>query len=467
MPKRALRCVVNLKIHAVSAPGVWLPSKEQVYLSVYMLGQYRSTHLMSSIFPLLVDEKFKFEKTFYTAMDPSDVADYMEDELVVFELVQLSEYTDGGVRLATFSTNLRDFLYPYPSLAPTYTSTSREMLLSRTVAFPGIAPKLEFSTSTVIKESYSPELDALDEALEEERRLRRLRLKHVCSPKRGRSASLSKRFEDIDLTDSITRPPFVVRKLDKDLIGRIPGGPAEKNARMKKRRSYSLSRSPSRTSLANFCEYVAKSPDKSCMVCEAYERHMGRPYWGHGRNFHPTGLYCEECWVYRDPYDDPLPVYRSKYLLDDDDDDAEVAELTSQRRRNDIMPVRPRSVSPFLYRSSYSSRFNRPSSPYTSYSPSTSSLTKHRSMERLDRLSPVDVTPFLPRRSPYSYTRDSLDDLERETVLARSRSEVHINNDKYWTEDAAQLSGKSHRMVFIDNLSQIYSNLYDSASSSS
>ena len=61
---------------------------------------------------------------------------YSTDELVIIELVQLSEYADGAVRLASFSTNARDFLFPYPCLAPTYSSTDRELLLSRTVAFP-------------------------------------------------------------------------------------------------------------------------------------------------------------------------------------------------------------------------------------------------------------------------------------------------------------------------------------------
>ena len=58
------------------------------------------------------------------------------DELVIFELVQLSEYSDGAVRLASYSTNARDFLYPYPTLAPSYSAHDREVLMCRTVAFP-------------------------------------------------------------------------------------------------------------------------------------------------------------------------------------------------------------------------------------------------------------------------------------------------------------------------------------------
>ena len=55
---------------------------------------------------------------------------------MIFELVQLSEYCDGAVRLASYSTNARDFLFPILSLAPKYTSTDREILFCRTVAFP-------------------------------------------------------------------------------------------------------------------------------------------------------------------------------------------------------------------------------------------------------------------------------------------------------------------------------------------
>ena len=60
----------------------------------------------------------------------------ISDELVVIELLQYSDYSDGAVRLASFSTSAREFLFPYPSLSPSYSSASREALLSRTIAWP-------------------------------------------------------------------------------------------------------------------------------------------------------------------------------------------------------------------------------------------------------------------------------------------------------------------------------------------
>lgn len=61
---------------------------------------------------------------------------YFADELVVIELLQISDYSDGAIRLASFSTSAREFLFPYPSLCPSYTSASREILLCRTIAWP-------------------------------------------------------------------------------------------------------------------------------------------------------------------------------------------------------------------------------------------------------------------------------------------------------------------------------------------
>ena len=58
------------------------------------------------------------------------------DELCIVELLQMSDFGTGAIRLASFAVNARDFLYPYPSLCPSYVSGSREMLFTRTIAFP-------------------------------------------------------------------------------------------------------------------------------------------------------------------------------------------------------------------------------------------------------------------------------------------------------------------------------------------
>lgn len=182
MPKR---CTIDVDIQRVSAPGVWLPSGEDVYLSISVFGQYRETLQVRAEFPLLFHERFRFEKTFYSARVQSDVADLLEDEIITIELLQLADYCSVGVRLAEFCTTVRDFLYPYPSAYPSYFSEYREMLLPRTVVFPDIiSPKLMFTTRAKIEDG------PLDRALEDLTISRR---------SRSRSRSLTRR-------SSLTRP---------------------------------------------------------------------------------------------------------------------------------------------------------------------------------------------------------------------------------------------------------------------
>ncbi|ESP00453.1 hypothetical protein LOTGIDRAFT_157663 [Lottia gigantea] len=104
--------------------------------------------------------------TYFTSLEVEDVSDLLQDELVVIELLQLSEYSDGAVHLATYTNNVRDFLYPYETNKTTFVSRDRDIFLERTVAFPGISPKLEFSSRVALKESYSEELDALEDAID-------------------------------------------------------------------------------------------------------------------------------------------------------------------------------------------------------------------------------------------------------------------------------------------------------------
>ena len=63
-----------------------------------------------------------------------------------------SHLITGGELLATYQENAREFLFPTPRVSPTYPGVDREVLLQRASSFPGIAPKLEFSSRTIIKE---------------------------------------------------------------------------------------------------------------------------------------------------------------------------------------------------------------------------------------------------------------------------------------------------------------------------
>ncbi|XP_025895486.1 spermatogenesis associated 6-like protein [Nothoprocta perdicaria] len=88
-----------------------------------------------------------FEKVFENAVDPAAVTEILESLVTKFELIQLSSSGDG---LAFYEENTRDFLFPEPKLTPAYPGVDRELLMKTSSHFPGIAPKIEFSTRTTI-----------------------------------------------------------------------------------------------------------------------------------------------------------------------------------------------------------------------------------------------------------------------------------------------------------------------------
>ncbi|XP_049751238.1 spermatogenesis associated 6-like protein isoform X4 [Elephas maximus indicus] len=145
-----LEVVVELHIRAVSCPGVFLPSKQAVYLGVYFLNQYLETDCFPAVFPIIIHQNLRFEKVFENAIDPGAVADILEGFLTRFELIQL--VPPVWEKLAYYEENTRDFLFPEPKLRPSHPGTCREVLMRTAVGFPGIAPKLEFSTRTAIRE---------------------------------------------------------------------------------------------------------------------------------------------------------------------------------------------------------------------------------------------------------------------------------------------------------------------------
>ncbi|XP_031440847.1 spermatogenesis associated 6-like protein [Clupea harengus] len=156
MTQKAMKVVVELNLRAVSCPGVHLQAKDDIYLSVCLMNQYRQSECLPAVFPLLFREKIRFEKVFWHATDPGALAEILECEIAKVELIQLTPPV--GESLASFVEDVRSFLFPEPKLVPPVGGVDRAVLMSRGPTFMGICPRLEFNTRTVISEcSPSPE----------------------------------------------------------------------------------------------------------------------------------------------------------------------------------------------------------------------------------------------------------------------------------------------------------------------
>ncbi|XP_063043607.1 spermatogenesis associated 6-like protein isoform X2 [Engraulis encrasicolus] len=162
MSQKIMKIVVELNLRAVTCPGVHLPEKDDVYLSVCLMNQYRQSECLPAVFPLLFREKMRFEKVYWHATDPAALAQILECELAKVELIQLTP--PGGESLAMFVEDVRSFLFPEPKLVPPAGGVDRAVLMTKGPAFMGICPRLEFNTRTIISEC-SPSPDPYSEPI--------------------------------------------------------------------------------------------------------------------------------------------------------------------------------------------------------------------------------------------------------------------------------------------------------------
>ncbi|XP_040569154.1 uncharacterized protein [Lepeophtheirus salmonis] len=210
---KSLRLTLDMEIHAVSCPGVWFSHKGPIYLSVCFLGFHVRTKPFPPTFPLLFGDKFLFEKTFPGISSLQGLEETLKNQPLYLELLQeIHSHHESDIVLATFETSGFDLLFPYPQLRPSYNSgIDVDLLLVPSSEFPGIiSPKVEVSTKCNINETRHPSLDQHHDNAVTINRIPPMN-NHPHIPPRSSSRCHSRE-----------RDPFVVRRVDNDLIGRKP-----------------------------------------------------------------------------------------------------------------------------------------------------------------------------------------------------------------------------------------------------
>lgn len=146
-------CVkIQLHLHAVTCPGVWLCPNGKVALQINTLNYNIISQKMVPVFPLLFHEKFTFEKKFARVVTLAELQQSLEQELFYAKLVQWITPSSQGIILATFETNLVELLYPASCFKGVLAGVDIDLLMEPTKHFPGIiAPKIEVSTKTIIE----------------------------------------------------------------------------------------------------------------------------------------------------------------------------------------------------------------------------------------------------------------------------------------------------------------------------
>ncbi|XP_032679630.1 spermatogenesis-associated protein 6 [Odontomachus brunneus] len=157
MAGRAFCVKIQVDVHAVTCPGVWLCPNGKVALLINTLNSCVESQRISPIFPLLFHDRFTFSKVFTRIASLTDLQRTLEQEFLHAELIQWVTMTGRGITLATFETNLADLLYPAPCFKGLLAGVDIDLLMETTKCFPGIiAPKIEVSTKTVVEEVLSP-----------------------------------------------------------------------------------------------------------------------------------------------------------------------------------------------------------------------------------------------------------------------------------------------------------------------
>ncbi|XP_028668305.1 spermatogenesis-associated protein 6 isoform X2 [Erpetoichthys calabaricus] len=468
MAPKVLKCTVELEIQAVTCPGVVLMNKEDVYLSVCILGKYLKTKCLPPVFPMVFREKMIFHKVFGEAVDPGHVAELLELDTATFELIQL--IPPVGETLAVLAENTREFLYPGPRLSPSYVGSNRDLLMKRAISFPGIAPKLEFSTFSAIEECSLQEGDAM--------MMRRVPPSKLETPKRTKKGPSEERrwargYELPTVSSQSRSPsPYTRRRMcelseeSRERLAHLNLGPYRFKKETETHAPFVVRHvDDKQRSLMDDSQLSFRLSSPKSNLCHSWSSGFRV-----GEDSSLLGSYRPKtATVIRKPQETDSP--NTSFDTFDEHISMSASRLMQSGRLASVHSA-PSSVqkhppSPLLHRSSLKERFEKVSSNTTS-----------SDWEEIhDRVKNILRTHRSSRCLHFNDDEDSLQTTSCKDSLCESGlvgnssrlfddTMVHLGSGHFWSNQAARYKGVPHRAVFEESLEKIYGNLYKKASGS-
>ncbi|XP_023788228.1 spermatogenesis-associated protein 6 isoform X1 [Cyanistes caeruleus] len=451
----------------ITCPGVLLKDKQELYLGVFVLGQYNKTECVPAVFPLFFQERLVFEKAFANIVDPGDLMKLLEFDTAVLELIQL--VPPVGKVLATYEENTRDFLFPDPKLTHGHRGLVREILMKRSPSFTGIAPKLRFSTNSLISDSLlslgrshiQADMNWVHHSALNIKMQTKLPKKSPPLAEKGRQSSAVRSYEQPTIASKSHSPsPYTKRRMcelseeARQRLAHLNLGPHE------------------------FRRDTDKPPFVIRRVC--IRSKVGQP--SPGIKLHP---WCslresaEEAWP-KAPHDpSPLNSYRprkteakstsgkgldsSALCKEDVSPDPSNRESHSAASLERSAPPAGQEPSPssVLNRSSLRERFSTgwpsPANGDEIHKRVKNILRTHSARQRL-------VFDDLPqtREPPSVYVPLTMSELQSSSPVQQN-APVHLGNGECWSGPAAVYKEKPHRAILEETLAKIYGNMYQKA----
>ncbi|NXA14744.1 SPAT6 protein, partial [Sapayoa aenigma] len=456
--------LMSVLLLQITCPGVLLKDKEELYLSVFVLGQYKKTQCVPAVFPLFFQEKLVFEKTFANVVDPGDLVKLLEFDTAVLELIQL--VPPVGKTLATYEENTRDFLFPDPKLTRGHRGLEREILMKRSSFFTGIAPKLRFSTNSLIAESLlSSEGSRIQDGLKwvhpstsNGKLHRKLPKKNALSPEKSRHSSATKNYEQPTIASKSRSPsPYTRRRM------------CERSEEARQRLAHlNLGPHEFRRETDKPPFVVRRIEQTSPGVCSCSTRESAAGAWTKA-DHDPSllGSYRPKKTTAKSARRKDLDSF---VVCNEDvisDPPNRQSHFAGSLEHSAPPAFQKHPLSSVLNRSSLRERFSSswpsPANGDEIHKRVKNILRTHSARQRLifdeSNSSKGDLTKT--RESSHNAPL-SISELQSSSPVQQN-APVHLDNGEYWSSRAAVYKGKPHRAVFEESLGKIYRNMYQKA----